>query len=244
MKKWLQKLQPTRFEDLIAMNALYRPGPMDYIPDFVDRKLGKQPITYDLPSMEKYLAETYGVTVYQEQVMLLSRELAGFTKGEADKLRKAMGKKQIAVMQELKEKFMTNGIANGHPEKTLDKIWKDWEKFAQYAFNKSHATCYAWVSYQTGYLKSHYTAEFLAANLTCNLTKMDEIKKIINNTLSSVIIIISYKKDQPLMMDELGGMNECLSRLAEENVEINWGVQEADEITNSRSMTVFAFEKL
>ena len=179
MKKWLQKLQPTRFEDLIAMNALYRPGPMDYIPDFVDRKLGKQPITYDLPSMEKYLAETYGVTVYQEQVMLLSRELAGFTKGEADKLRKAMGKKQIAVMQELKEKFMTNGIANGHPEKTLDKIWKDWEKFAQYAFNKSHATCYAWVSYQTGYLKSHYTAEFLAANLTCNLTKMDEIKKII-----------------------------------------------------------------
>lgn len=179
MKKWLQKLQPTRFEDLIAMNALYRPGPMDYIPDFVDRKLGVAPIEYDLPEMEKYLADTYGVTVYQEQVMLLSRLLASFTKGEADKLRKAMGKKQIAVMQELKEKFMKNGVANGHPEKVLDKIWKDWEKFAQYAFNKSHATCYAWVSYQTGYLKAHYTAEFLAANLTCNLTKMDEIKKII-----------------------------------------------------------------
>ena len=178
MKKWLQKLQPTRFEDLIAMNALYRPGPMDYIPDFVDRKLGKQPITYDLADMEEYLAETYGVTVYQEQVMLLSRKLANFTKGEADKLRKAMGKKQISVMLELKEKFMNNGMANGHPEKVLDKIWKDWEKFAQYAFNKSHATCYAWVSYQTGYLKSHYTAEFLAANLTCNLGKMDEIKKI------------------------------------------------------------------
>lgn len=178
MKKWLQKLQPTRFEDLIAMNALYRPGPMDYIPDFVDRKLGVAQIEYDLPDMEQYLADTYGVTVYQEQVMLLSRKLASFTKGEADKLRKAMGKKQIAVMQELKEKFMKNGVDNGHPEKTLDKIWKDWEKFAQYAFNKSHATCYAWVSYQTGYLKAHYTAEFLAANLTCNLGKMDEIKKI------------------------------------------------------------------
>ena len=181
MKKWLQKLHPERFEDLIAMNALYRPGPMDYIPSFVARKLGQEPIAYDLPEMEEYLAETYGVTVYQEQVMLLSRKLASFTKGEADKLRKAMGKKQIAVMQELKEKFMKNGQANGHPEKTLDKIWKDWEKFAQYAFNKSHATCYAWVSYQTGWLKCHYTAEFLAANLSCNLSKADEIKKIMED---------------------------------------------------------------
>ena len=178
MREWLQKLHPERFEDLIAMNALYRPGPMDYIPDFVERKLGHQQIEYDLPDMEEYLSETYGVTVYQEQVMLLSRKLASFTKGEADKLRKAMGKKQIAVMQELKEKFMKNGIANGHPEKTLDKIWKDWEKFAQYAFNKSHATCYAWVSYQTAWLKCHYTAEFLAANLSCNLSNMDELKKV------------------------------------------------------------------
>ena len=178
MKKWLQKLHPERFEDLIAMNALYRPGPMDYIPDFVDRKLGAAPISYDLPEMSKYLKETYGVTVYQEQVMLLSRELAGFTKGEADKLRKAMGKKQIDTLNSLKDKFMKGGMANGHPEKVLDKIWKDWEKFAQYAFNKSHATCYAWISYQTGWLKCHYTAEFMAANLSCNLSKMDEIKKI------------------------------------------------------------------
>ena len=178
MREWLQKLHPERFEDLIAMNALYHPGPMDYIPDFVERKLGHQKIEYELPEMEEYLAETYGVTVYQEQVMLLSRKLANFTKGEADKLRKAMGKKQIAVMQELKEKFIKNGIANGHPEKTLDKIWKDWEKFAQYAFNKSHATCYAWVSYQTAWLKCHYSAEFFAANLSCNLSNMEELKKV------------------------------------------------------------------
>ncbi len=178
MKKNLQKLHPERFEDLIAMNALYRPGPMDYIPDFIDRKLGIKPIEYDLQEMAEFLADTYGVTVYQEQVMLLSQKLAGFTKGEADKLRKAMGKKQIAILESLKDKFMAGGIANGHPEKTLDKIWKDWEKFAQYAFNKSHATCYAWVSYQTGWLKCHYTPEFMAANLSCNLDNMDEIKKI------------------------------------------------------------------
>ena len=178
MKNWLQRLRPQRFEDLIAMNALYRPGPMDYIPDFVARKQGLQKIEYDLPEMEEFLAETYGITVYQEQVMLLSRKLAGFTKGEADRLRKAMGKKKIDEMMVLKDKFMSQGQANGHPEKTLDKIWKDWEKFAQYAFNKSHSTCYAWVSYQTGWLKCHYTAEFLAANLSCNLSNMDEIKKI------------------------------------------------------------------
>ena len=178
MKSWLQRLKPQRFEDLIAMNALYRPGPMDYIPDFVARKQGVQKIEYDLPEMEEFLAETYGITVYQEQVMLLSRKLANFTKGEADRLRKAMGKKKIDEMMVLKDKFMSQGQANGHPEKTLDKIWKDWEKFAQYAFNKSHSTCYAWVSYQTGWLKCHYTAEFLAANLSCNLSNMDEIKKI------------------------------------------------------------------
>ena len=178
MRTYLQRLQPERFEDLIAMNALYRPGPMDYIPDFIDRKQGIKPIEYDLPEMEEFLFDTYGITVYQEQVMLLSQKLAGFTKGEADTLRKAMGKKLIEVLMSLKDKFMSGGKANGHPEKVLDKIWKDWEKFAAYAFNKSHATCYAWVSYQTGWLKTHYTAEFLAANLSCNLSKMEEIKKI------------------------------------------------------------------
>ena len=191
MKRWLMRLHPERFEDLIAMNALYRPGPMDYIPDFVDRKQGIKPIEYDLPEMEEYLAETYGVTVYQEQVMLLSRKLASFTKGEADKLRKAMGKKQIAVMMELKDKFMKQGMANGHPEKTLDKIWKDWEKFAQYAFNKSHATCYAWVSYQTAWLKCHYPSEFFAANLSCNLDKADEIKKIMGDCMSHKINVLT-----------------------------------------------------
>ena len=178
MKAWLQKLKPQRFEDLIAMNALYRPGPMDYIPDFVDRKLGIKPIKYDLPEMEKYLKDTYGVTVYQEQVMLLSQELAGFTKGQADKLRKAMGKKQIDVLESLYTVFMEGGIQRNHPKEILDKIWQDWRAFAEYAFNKSHATCYAWVSYQTGWLKCHYTAEFLAANLSCNLSNMEEIKKI------------------------------------------------------------------
>lgn len=177
MKDNLQKLRPTRFEDLIAMNALYRPGPMDYIPDFIARKLGQQKIEYDLQDMEEYLSETYGVTVYQEQVMSLSRKLAGFTKGEADVLRKAMGKKQIDTLNSLRDKFMAGGMKNGHPEKTLDKIWKDWRKFAQYAFNKSHATCYAWVSYQTAWLKANYPSEFFAANLSCALN-MDEIKKI------------------------------------------------------------------
>ena len=190
MKTWLQKLHPERFEDLIAMNALYRPGPMDYIPDFVDRKLGLQPIEYDLPEMAEFLNDTYGVTVYQEQVMLLSQRLAGFTKGEADKLRKAMGKKQIDILNSLKDKFMSGGIANGHPEKTLDKIWKDWEKFAQYAFNKSHATCYAWVSYQTGWLKCHYTSEFMASCLTA-AKSMDEIKKIMDDCKAHSIKVLS-----------------------------------------------------
>ena len=179
MKTWLQRLRPERFEDLIAMNALYRPGPMDYIPNFVNRKLGTEKIEYDLPEMEEYLKDTYGVTVYQEQVMLLSQKLAGFTKGEADQLRKAMGKKQIDILNKLKGKFMEGGAKNGLPEDTLDKIWKDWEKFAQYAFNKSHATCYAWVSFQTGWLKCHYPAEFFAANLSCNLGNTSEIRNIL-----------------------------------------------------------------
>jgi len=180
MRKYLQQLRPERFEDLIAMNALYRPGPMDYIPSFIARKQGEEPIEYDLPEMAEYLKDTYGVTVYQEQVMLLSQKLAGFTKGEADKLRKAMGKKQIDILNSLKDKFMTGGMANGHPEKVLDKIWKDWEKFAQYAFNKSHSTCYAWVSYQTGWLKCHYPSEFFASCLDC-AKSMDEIVKIMDD---------------------------------------------------------------
>ena len=181
MKEWLTKLQPTRFEDLIAMNALYRPGPMDYIPDFVERKQGRQPIEYDLPQMEEILQDTYGITVYQEQVMLLSRKLANFTRGQADTLRKAMGKKIIDLLNSLKGLFLEGGEKNGHPRDVLEKIWKDWEKFAAYAFNKSHATCYAWVSYQTGWLKAHYPAEFQAANLTKNLSNMDEIKKIMDD---------------------------------------------------------------
>ncbi len=190
MQTWLQKLRPTRFEDLIAMNALYRPGPMDYIPDFVARKQGEQAIEYDLPEMSEYLEDTYGVTVYQEQVMLLSQKLADFTKGEADKLRKAMGKKQIDILNSLKGKFMEGGMKNGHPEKVLDKIWKDWEKFAQYAFNKSHATCYAWVSYQTGWLKCHYPSEFFASCLTY-AKSMEEIKKIMDDARGHGIRILS-----------------------------------------------------
>ena len=176
--EWLHKLHPERFEDLIAMNALYRPGPMDYIPSFVARKRGEEPITYDLPAMEEFLKETYGVTVYQEQVMLISQKVAGFSKGKADKLRKAMGKKKIDILQSLYNDFIEGGKKNGHPEDVLKKIWKDWEKFASYAFNKSHATCYAWVSYQTGWLKAHYPSEFQAANLSMNKNNMAEIQAI------------------------------------------------------------------
>lgn len=185
MQKYLRELQPSTFEDLIAMNALYRPGPMDYIPDFIARKHGKSPITYDIPVMEKYLKDTYGVTVYQEQVMLLSRLLANFTRGQSDTLRKAMGKKLIDKMNELKGKFLEGGKANGHNEDVLKKIWADWEKFASYAFNKSHATCYSWVAFQTAYLKANYPAEYMAAVLSRNrndITKltnfMDECKSL------------------------------------------------------------------
>ena len=191
MKEWLIKLQPTRFEDLIAMNALYRPGPMDYIPDFVERKQGRQEIKYDLPQMEDILQDTYGITVYQEQVMLLSRKLADFTRGQADTLRKAMGKKLKDVLDGLKGLFIEGGTKNGHPKDMLEKIWADWEKFASYAFNKSHATCYAWVSYQTGWLKAHYPAEFQAANLTKNLSNMDEIKKIMDDCKKNGIKVLN-----------------------------------------------------
>ena len=183
MRTYLRQLQPSKFEDLIAMNALYRPGPMDYIPSFIARKHGMEPIEYDIPIMEKYLKETYGVTVYQEQVMLLSRLLANFTRGESDMLRKAMGKKQIDKMQKLKVKFMAEGQKNGHKADVLEKIWADWEKFASYAFNKSHATCYSWVAYQTGYLKANYPAEYMAGVLSRNLGAADKLKGIMDECI-------------------------------------------------------------
>ena len=176
MQKYLRDLKPSVFEDLIAMNALYRPGPMDYIPDFIDRKHGRKPIEYDIPIMDKYLKDTYGITVYQEQVMLLSRLLGNFTRGEADTLRKAMGKKILSKLMELKPKFLKGGAANGHDKAVLEKIWEDWEKFASYAFNKSHATCYSWVAYQTAYLKANYPSEYMAALLSANLSSTDKLE--------------------------------------------------------------------
>ena len=180
MQKYLKELKPTVIGDLIAMNALYRPGPMEYIPSFIRRKHGEEPITYDIAEMESILKDTYGVTVYQEQVMLLSRKLANFTRGESDMLRKAMGKKKMDVLQKMKSKFLEGGKANGHDEKVLEKIWKDWEAFASYAFNKSHAACYAWVAYQTAYLKAHYPAEFMAANLTDAKDDITEVTKLMD----------------------------------------------------------------
>lgn len=175
MQKYLRELKPDKFADLIAMNALYRPGPLEYIPNFIKRKHGEEAITYDLPEMEEYLADTYGITVYQEQVMLLSQKLAGFSKGDADVLRKAMGKKQKAVLDKMKSQFVAGAKAKGHPEDKLEKIWTDWEAFAQYAFNKSHSTCYAFVAYQTAYLKAHYPSEYMAAVLN-NQGNIEKIK--------------------------------------------------------------------
>ena len=180
MQKYLRELKPTVFEDLIAMNALYRPGPMDYIPSFIARKNGKEEIKYDIPCMEKYLKDTYGITVYQEQVMLLSRQLANFTRGESDALRKAMGKKKKAIVDAMKPKFIEGGKKNGHDPKVLEKIWADWEKFASYAFNKSHATCYSWVAYQTAYLKAHYPAEFMAGNMSRCINDIGKITKLMS----------------------------------------------------------------
>ena len=180
MQKYLRELQPNVFEDLIAMNALYRPGPMDYIPDFIERKQGRKPIEYDIPCMEKYLKDTYGITVYQEQVMLLSRQLADFTRGESDALRKAMGKKKKDIVDAMKPKFIEGGVKNGHDPKILDKIWSDWEKFASYAFNKSHATCYSWVAYQTAYMKANFPPYFMAAVMSRSLDNITEIRKLMD----------------------------------------------------------------
>ena len=184
MQKYLRELRPTVFEDLIAMNALYRPGPMDYIPSFIARKNGKEEIKYDIPCMEKYLKDTYGITVYQEPVMLLSRQLANFTRGESDALRKAMGKKKKAIVDAMKPKFIEGGKKNGHDPKVLEKIWADWEKFASYAFNKSHATCYSWVAYQTVYLKAHYPAEFMAGNMSRCISDITKITKLMSECQS------------------------------------------------------------
>jgi DNA polymerase-3 subunit alpha len=175
MQKYLKELKPSDFNDLIAMNALYRPGPLEYIPSFIARKHGSEPIAYDLPEMEEFLKETYGITVYQEQVMLLSQKIADFSKGEADLLRKAMGKKIFSLIEKLKPKFMTGGQENGYSVEILEKIWKDWEAFASYAFNKSHSTCYAFIGYQTAYLKANYPSEYMAAVLSNN---MNDIKQV------------------------------------------------------------------
>ena len=199
MQKYLKELQPSKFEDLIAMNALYRPGPMDYIPDFIDRKHGRKPIEYDIPIMEKYLKDTYGITVYQEQVMLLSRLLAGFTRGESDALRKAMGKKLIDKMNHLKSKFMSGGVANGYDATTLEKIWADWEKFASYAFNKSHATCYSWVAYQTAYLKANYPSEYMAAVLSRSLSNIVDITKFMDECKAMGIQVLGPDVNESIL---------------------------------------------
>jgi DNA polymerase-3 subunit alpha len=199
MQKYLKELQPSKFEDLIAMNALYRPGPMEYIPEFIRRKHGREEISYDLPIMEKYLSETYGITVYQEQVMLLSRLLADFTRGQSDELRKAMGKKQIDKMMALKEKFLSGGKKNGYDEKSLNKIWADWEKFASYAFNKSHATCYSWVAYQTAWLKANYPSEYMAAVLSNNLNNITEITKFMDECKVMGINVLSPDVNESLL---------------------------------------------
>ena len=200
MQKYLRELHPTVFEDLIAMNALYRPGPMDYIPDFIARKNGREEIKYDIDCMEKYLKDTYGITVYQEQVMLLSRQLADFTRGESDALRKAMGKKKKDIVDAMKPKFIDGGVKNGHDPKVLEKIWADWEKFASYAFNKSHAACYSWVAYQTAYLKANYPAEFMAAIMSRRRDQITEITKLMDECKSMGIATLgpdvneSYEK--------------------------------------------------
>ncbi|MBQ8564299.1 MAG: DNA polymerase III subunit alpha [Bacteroidaceae bacterium] len=190
MQKYLRELQPSTFEDLIAMNALYRPGPMDYIPQFIARKHGREPITYDIPIMEKYLKDTYGITVYQEQVMLLSRLLADFTRGESDALRKAMGKKLKDKLDELKPKFINGGKKHGYQEEVLEKIWGDWEKFASYAFNKSHATCYSWVAFQTAYLKANYPSEYMAAVLSRNLSDINDVTKFMSECKAMKIEVL------------------------------------------------------
>jgi DNA polymerase-3 subunit alpha len=214
MQKWLRELRPNRFEDLIAMNALYRPGPMQYIPDFVNRKNGRTKIVYEMPEMEDILSDTYGVTVYQEQVMLLSQRIASFSKGQADGLRKAMGKKKIDKMMEMEELFMKGGIANGYKEEQLKKIWNDWKEFAKYAFNKSHSTCYAWIAYQTAWLKAHYPAEFMAANMSKNLGDIAEISKLMDECKRMKIKVLGPDVNESGVDFTVTGENEIRFGLA------------------------------
>ncbi len=216
MQKYLKELVPTEFEDLIAMNALYRPGPMDYLPNFIARKQGKEPIVYDLPEMQEYLESTYGVTVYQEQVMLLSQKLAGFTKGQADMLRKAMGKKKKDLIDSLFPKFIEGGKSNGHPEDKLNKVWKDWEAFASYAFNKSHSTCYAFVAFQTAYLKAHYPAEFMASVLTHNKNDISKITFFLQECKRMGLVVLGPSVNESLSdfsVNEQGHIRFGLSAL-------------------------------
>ena len=214
MQKWLRELKPNRFEDLIAMNALYRPGPMQYIPDFVNRKNGRTKIVYEMPEMEDILSDTYGVTVYQEQVMLLSQRIASFSKGQADGLRKAMGKKKIDKMMEMEELFMKGGVANGYKEEQLKKIWNDWKEFAKYAFNKSHSTCYAWIAYQTAWLKAHYPAEFMAANMSKNLGDIAEISKLMDECKRMKIKVLGPDVNESGVDFTVTGDNEIRFGLA------------------------------
>ncbi len=227
MKKWLRLLQPNRFEDLVAMNALYRPGPMVYIPNYVNRKLGKEGIVYDHPMMEQYLKETYGITVYQEQVMLLSRSLGQFTRGESDSLRKAMGKKNLPLMEKLKAKFIAGCLANPSfvegckgsskkPEELIEKIWKDWEAFASYAFNKSHSVCYAYIAYQTGYLKANYPSEFMAAVLSCNLSNSDKISTFMDESKNMGLPVLGPDVNESrskFFVNKSGGLRFGLSAI-------------------------------
>src|SRR5574344_959031 len=214
MQKWLSELKPNRFEDLIATNALYRPGPMRYIPDFVERKIGRKKIEYEMPEMEDILSDTYGVTVYQEQVMLLSQRIASFSKGQADGLRKAMGKKKIEKMMEMEELFMKGGLANGYKEEQLKKIWSDWKEFAKYAFNKSHSTCYAWIAYQTAWLKAHYPAEFMAANMSKNLGDIAEISKLMDECKRMKIKVLGPDVNESGVDFTVTGENEIRFGLA------------------------------
>jgi DNA polymerase-3 subunit alpha len=233
MQKNLKALKPTVFGDLIAMNALYRPGPMQYVPSFINRKHGKEAIEYDFPIMEQRLKETYGVTVYQEQVMLLSRDLAGFTRGQSDELRKAMGKKIQTKMDSLKVKFMDGATKNGFgPQEKLEKIWNDWSEFAKYAFNKSHATCYSWVAYQTAYLKAHYPAEFFAANLTCQVNNLTEVANLVEDANRMNIQILGpdiNESDVFFTVNKKGQIRFGLSALK------GSGISAAENIVNERN---------
>ncbi|MBR0433989.1 MAG: DNA polymerase III subunit alpha [Bacteroidaceae bacterium] len=243
MQKYLRELQPTTFEDLIAMNALYRPGPMDYIPDFIDRKQGRKPVKYDIPCMEKYLKDTYGITVYQEQVMLLSRQLANFTRGESDTLRKAMGKKLKDKLDHMKPQFINQGTSNGHDPKILEKIWGDWEKFASYAFNKSHATCYSWVAFQTAWLKANFPAEFMAADLSRNLDNITEITKLMSECKSMHLQVLGpdiNHSRQKFSVDEDGNIRFGLGAIKG----LGEGAAEAiisERLKNGTYKTIFDF---